>query len=370
LGASYLFEKKYLLTDINFGGNFVTVPAIIPTSNFSLQAQLPVFDGFATTERVEASRANESAGDQEFEWTRFQTEREVSLQFYRAVAAAALKEVAQQNVKTLSDHLKDVKLFKSAGLSTNYDVLRVEVQVSEANSELMSADDNQVIARNKLAELLGLESDDREIKGSLPVLEANLIPKEPDTTATARLDLQAVNSHVKAIELLESSAAKHFVPRIYLFGQYQIYNNKNDRLFDSDSYRSAYQAGVGLSWNLFDGMASIARSRESVEQRFQNEKMLQMARLKAHQDVDLWTRKFSYFCSIYKSRLSDIEKAGESVRLAREGRKAGTRTNTDLLDAETELFRAKAGAVNAQLNSVESLINLELATGKNYFQSK
>ncbi|HEY1080417.1 MAG TPA: TolC family protein, partial [Bdellovibrio sp.] len=49
--------------------------------------------------------------------------------------------------------------------------------------------------------------------------------------------------------------------------------------------------------------------------------------------------------------------------LSREGHKVGARTNTDVLDAEAELFRAKAGAVNAQIGALEAVFNLELSTG-------
>ena len=92
-----------------------------------------------------------------------------------------------------------------------------------------------------------------------------------------------------------------------------------------------------------------------------------MGELKAANDVEFWKKKLMYFISVYQSRQSDIQKAGESVRLAKEGRKVGVRTNTDLLDAELELFRAQASSVNAQIGAVEALINLELATGQKIY---
>jgi outer membrane protein TolC len=135
-------------------------------------------------------------------------------------------------------------------------------------------------------------------------------------------------------------------------------------VFSSGGYRDAHSYGVLLSWNLFDGMASIARSKESVEASYQAEKRLEEARVRTVQDFDLWKRKFLYFCSVYDARVNDVEKATESVRLAREGRKAGARTNTDILDAEADLYRAQAGVVNAQIGAIESMLNLEQAVGK------
>ena len=122
-----------------------------------------------------------------------------------------------------------------------------------------------------------------------------------------------------------------------------------------------------FTWNLFDGMTSIAHSKESVQQKYQIDKTLQIARIKAKQDFDVWKRKYVYYCTLYKSRLDDIARSKESVRLAREGRRVGARTNTDLLDAESDLHRAEAGAVNAQIGAVEALINLELTIGRKIY---
>ncbi len=362
--ASYLTMHRYLLTDINLGSGTTSIQAIVPTSNFYLTATLPIFDGFSSTNRYLSARYFESSAQKDFDWTRFQVEREVTLQYYKALGARTLKDVAEQNLKTLEDHLQDVNLFKKAGVSTNYDVLRVEVQVSEAKSELMNSADNVEISRNKLGEILGHETEARELKGDLPFLSPELVKGLELKTVAERKDLQAAQDRLMAYGKMESGAASYLVPRINLVGQYQYYNNITDGFQDRDKYREAYQVGVNLTWNLFDGMTSIAKSKQSVEQRVQVEKVTQMALIKAKQDLEYWSRKYVYFCSVSRSRVNDVAKASESVRLAKEGRKVGARTNTDLLDAEAELFRAKAGLVNAQIGAVEALVNLELATGQ------
>jgi outer membrane protein TolC len=56
------------------------------------------------------------------------------------------------------------------------------------------------------------------------------------------------------------------------------------------------------------------------------------------------------------------------VRLARLSYDAGSRTNTDVLDAELDLFRTRAGVVQSQLSAAEALINLELAFGSSLSQ--
>lgn len=363
LGATVLTDKRYVLTDINLGGANVSVPAIVPTGATSITAQYNLFDGFASTDRLQAAKALESAAAHEFDWTRFQTEREVTLQFYKTLGSKILKDVAEQNVKTLEDHLRDVNLFKKAGVSTNYDVLRVEVQVSEARSEMMNAQDNIEIAKGRLAEMLGSENPS-DPTGTLPSPKADAVKNLNETSLRSRTDLLALGERVTGLAEQAEAASRHWLPRVSLFGTYQTYNNLTDHYDDWDRYRDAYQIGVNLSWNVFDGFASTARAHQATEQKYQAEKALQATTLKSRQDFQMWQRKYKYFCSVAQARANDVEKSRESVRLAKEGRRVGSRTNTDLLDAEAELYRAQAGAVNAQLGAIEALINLELATGQ------
>lgn len=362
--GSYLFDKKYALVDITMGMTPLTIPQVVPTTNFVLNAQWSLFDGFRSTHRYWGATAFAESAKDDFAWTRFQIEREVVVLFYKAVAAKELKAVAEQNVRALEDHLKDVRLYKKVGSSTNLDVLRVEVQMSEAQSELMNATDNLELSKARLSEALGQEEDVPAVAGKLPQLKAEVVTKLTKFDIENRKDLRSLQNRSEGLRHQEEAAERYLVPHVSLFGQYQYYNNRDDRFDDYDRFRDAYQYGVMLTWNLFDGMASIAKSKQSVEQKYQAERTLRQALLKAQRDFDFWKRKYVYFCSVYEARKNDILKAQESVRLSRAGQRAGARTNTDVLDAEAELFRARAGAVNAQIGALEAIANLELSTGE------
>jgi outer membrane protein TolC len=364
--ATYLFDKKYMLTDISLapGQPASSIAAVVPTSMVTLTGTLPLFEGGAGIRKYSSASSFSSAAEKEYNWTEFQLGREVILQFYRTLAAKELLRVAEQNLKTLQDHHKDVALFKKAGVSTNYDVLRVEVQVSEAESEVLNATDNLALARGKLSEIMGEEADLRELTGTWPEFtpaHAEAFQKE---NLNSRPDLQALQMRSEAARTLASVASSFWVPKLSLYGQYQYYNNRTDKYDDWEKYRDAYQVGLNMTWNLFDGMTSVSRDHQAFQQSVQSDKGLVQSRLKAQQDLDFWRRKYLYFGTVFKTRKNDVLKSEESVRLAKQGKRVGVRTDTDLLDAEAELFRARAGLVNAQMGALESLVNLELTTGK------
>lgn len=365
--VNYLTDKKYMLVDVEMPTGALTIPQIVPTTIYTLKASLPIFDGFASTNRYRAETALEESARQELEWAQFGAERQTMLQFYRALAAQTLSDVAEQNMKALQDHLKDIQAFKKAGVSTNYDVLRVEVQVSEAQSELLNSKDNVELAKFKLGEVMGKETETRTLSGKLPVLNEALLNALNEKSIESRLDLQALQKKSEASHFSYQSSNRYWVPRISLIGQFDHYNNRNDRFQDQEAFRDSYMAGVNLTWNIFDGLVSTSRSGQAEQQALQVEKTLGMARIKAKQDFELWKRKYLYFCTVYKSRVNDIERSKEAVRLAQEGRRAGVRTSTELLDAESDLFRSRAGLITAQMGAVEALVNLELVSGQKLF---
>jgi len=366
--ASRILDDKLVYVDIPFGGTVMSIPQIIPRTTYSLGVDWTLFDGFANIQRFQGAQSLETAAQKDLEWTKFQGERDVVLLFYRALAAQTLKDVAESNLKTLSDHLNDVRLFKQAGAGTKFDVLRVEVQESEAKSEVLNQTDNVTVSMLRLGEQLGQDLSNAKLQGQLPVLGPELV-QNLKYDEVKRGDLEAMKARVLVAEKNSSASNKYWIPRVSLAGQYMQYNNLTDDLTGT-GFRGAYSAAINLQWNLYDGGISMARDRQAVEQKVQAERSLAITKQKAADDFEYWRRRYLYNASLYQARVSDVEKSTESVRLAKEGRRVGTRTNTDLLDAEAELFRARAGLVNSQIGAIEALINLEVATGQKLYSFK
>ncbi|MBC7419170.1 MAG: TolC family protein [Bdellovibrio sp.] len=366
--VNYLTNKRYMLVDVNLGGAPVSIAQVIPTTAYTLNATLPLFDGFASTNRFLAGKKLESSAQHEHEWTQFSVKRQATLQFYRTLAAQTLKDVAEQNLKTLNDHLKDAQALKKAGIGTSYDVLRVEVQVSEAKSETLNANDNYEGAKLKLAEIIGKQNEIRDLQGKLPIIDDAVLTIIAALKPGQRTDVLALRERADSLHDLDAAAGRYWTPKLSAYGQYQYYNNINDKFNDDAAYREAYQVGLNLTWNLFDGMGSIARAGQASAQAAQVEQILKMVQIKANQDFEFWKRKFTYFKTVYTSRIVEVDKSSEAIRYAKAGRRAGTRTTTDLLDAELDLFRSRAGQINAQMGAIEALINLELASGQQLYQ--
>jgi outer membrane protein TolC len=337
------------------------MPMVYPYTSLGFTGSWTLFEGFSNLYRSAAALAGRQAGRISADWATVQVAQDVRLKYCQALTAQQLEGLAEANVKTLEDHLRMVQDLLNNGQATKFDVLRVEVQLDEARTELLAAQDRVVMARRSLTQAMGLTSDARPLSGELPV------PQDVSLDAAAADDSPAL----KARDLQAQAAGKaamaslgHWAPRLMLVANYQWYNNQDIEIEDFDAYKTAYQLGFAASWELFNGFGSLAHQQQAFAQARQAEQDAREARLKQDYDREFWGRRLRYCVKLYQAKLADVDKAQESVRLATLGQKAGTRTTTEVLDAELDSFRSSAGVVSAQMDAAEALINLELALGK------
>ncbi len=363
LVAQHLLTEKFMQEKLTMGGSPVTIDLIQPYSILSLRGEWGLFDGFSNLDFYQAQKLAATAAEKEAEWAHFQVRQEAKQKFFKALASVELEKVANQNVKTLTDHLERAKALRQSGVGTNFDVLRVEVQLNESQTERLNAEDNVVLSKLALLNLLGLDDLGQSISGSLPIPTTAKVLQVEKPTAMDRLDFQAISDRELSSHKSFSAAHKHWIPKLSMVAQADYYNNISQGVGDQD-YANAYSVGLNLTWNLFDGFASSSRAAQAEAREAQAVATTRQAYLKNKYDFDFWKRRYLYSASLYKAKTDDVEKAQESVRLATQSFKAGARTSSEVLDAELDLFRARAGVVNAQVNAVEALVNLELALGK------
>jgi outer membrane protein TolC len=367
LTASAMALPAYKFEFFHFPA-FGSIEAPSPVVLAALDASINLFDGFRTTNTYRAARLGNEAARHELSRAQLKLDDEVKLRFYRALAAQQLSDVADQNVKTLQDHLAKTKALLTHGASTKLDTLRVEVQLSEALPDQIQAHDNVILARKELARTMGLLGDERPITGTLPTPDARELPNNLSLEISRRDDLQAAQERADAASKLKLASYSGWIPQVNFLAEYQYYNNNLNpgqyglSVWDSSLFGEAYTVTFSLQWSLFDG-GNIARIREAAARQAEAEKTAQIAIDSAPVDFETWKRRFLSNVSLYQARAHAIDSANESVRLARISYEAGVRTSSEVLDAELDLFRARAGVVRAQLDATESWLNLELAVG-------
>ncbi|MDD4975974.1 MAG: TolC family protein [Bacteriovorax sp.] len=367
LVANHFFDLKYQQIQISPTSVF---DSTYPATSYGAQASLNLFDGMKTTYANSAAQANVEAADLELNHTKMATENSIHLKFFQALGAQVLREVAETNVKTLSDHLKRAQDLLRQGEFTKVDVLKIQVQLEQAIPEKLAAADNAYLSRKSLSEIMGIEGDERPLQETLPVPQEQLVKNinaneaSSSTLSKGRLDLKALQKRVEASDDLYKASRSIWMPKVNLIADYQHYNNRDFSFTDSQKFRNSYAIGMNFVWNLFDGGSSYARQEQSYYQKVQLEQRARKMNLASANEVEFWKRRYLNSTILYSAKLRSVDASRESVRIYQTGLKAGTRTNSDLLDAELDLDRSEAGVVKAQVDAVEALLNLELAMGR------
>ena len=364
--GEHFLAANYMNMGILFGGAQVTFPTAYPQTSVSLDVSLLLFDGFSSINRYKASVLENEGAQLRLLRARFQVEKEVQFRFYQALASQTLLDVADENIKSLTEHLSLAQAMDRTGYSTRFDVLRIEAQLEEAQAERLLAADNTILARRSLSRSLGMTDDTRPLLGKLPIPSSSSVNPGLSLQVSERTDLEAVQKHEEALEKISRAASAFWSPKISLFAQELFYRfgDFNPVIVPNTSFQNASSVGLRLTWSIFDGGASLARANKVYAQELKDQQAVRGALLNAPEDFETWKRRFFYNVSLYHARKKTVAKSEESVRLAKLGLKAGTRTSTEWLDAELELFRARAGLVRAQSDTTEALIRLELAVGK------
>lgn len=363
-GTHYL-DAKYPKLGVLFNGNAVQFPSAYPQTNLDLEASILIFDGFGAINRYRASLFESEASELELTHMKFELERTVRVKFYQALAAEQLERVADQNIETLEQHLKLAQASERAGFSTNVDVLRLESQLEEARAEKLLAIDNVELAKQSLLEAMGVENEARLLTGVLPNPEERKLPEGLSLDVARRDDLQALSRRELERARLSTAAASSWFPKVTVFGNKLLYKygDFDTAILPNFAYQNAYAVGLRLTWSFFDGGASIARHARASDAAAIAAENTRQALIVSPHEFDMWKRKYVYNVALYQARKRSVEKSAESVRLATLGVKAGTKTHSETLDAELELFRARAGLIRAQVDALEAWARLELAVG-------
>ncbi len=366
VGYDHYFDSSYMRENIVFNGSVVNFPAGYPQDNIDLEASLNIFDGFESYYKYRAASLESEAANLDVARAKFEVDQTVRLAFFQALAAQKLLVVAQQNVTTLEDHLRRAKLTERNGYGTNFEVLRISATLEEARAEQELADNNVQITRDALNEAMGLDHDDhRPVVGDLPVLKETDIPKDLTASVSDREDVQSQMRREDATQALRSASQGFWYPSVAVFANEQFYKfgDFDPAIRGTSDLQSAAAVGVRLRWNLFDGGYSYAKQQQANQAAIEAQSQTRKTLVQLPKEIDTWKRKFNYSVSLYRARLRALEQFQESVRLAGIGVKSGTRTHTEMLDAELDLFRARGGLVKAQAEAIEALSKLELSIG-------
>jgi outer membrane protein TolC len=260
------------------------------------------------------------------------------------VTSRQFVEIAGKGLADTREHLRIAETLEAAGMGLTSDVLRAKVAVASAEGAKVTAGNRLELARRRLALAMGEP-------GAPPVDVIGPPPEFPDPgapldngTSTSRADLFASSLRVanagSNVELRQSD----YLPDIGFVAAYQM--DAEDSPFSPDN--RSWKVGVGLTWNLFDGMRREAEVGKAVAElrraQAYDRGVRDQAAFEAAQ-ADLGVKEATLRAEIARAALSSAE---EGMRLLTSRYENRLGRMVDLLDAQTALDAARAARIRAE----------------------
>jgi outer membrane protein TolC len=257
--------------------------------------------------------------------------------------------------------LSDAQLQEKAGVGTKFDILRAQVQLATANQDLTRSQGQQQTSQKKIAQLLSV-NENTEYKAADAVKELGTWNYSlEDSLVVAfknrpELKQQLVRRSVSEQQQLIASAADS--AQVSLFANYTL----GKTISNTNPLQDNYSAGARLSWNFWDGGAAGSRSNQEKVNQEIAENQFTTTRNQIRFEIEqafnsLGTNKKNIITSTQA-----LKQAEESLKLARLRFQAGVGTQTDVIQAQTELARARGNRITAIISYNRSLSILRTAT--------
>jgi len=312
-----------------------------------------------------SSLSSARAGMQSARWRLSATRSDVVLaarqQFYEVVKAVRLADVADAAVRLARDGERRVRALFEVGSVSRSDVLRAQVNTSQAVLDSIVAVQSVLVQRGNLAGLIGVEEARMGQVDTLLIVtpraydEAALLSEaeanRPDLKAAAAAvrsaKASALAARLQRLPYLSVSASATFNPTSSsTITRRDTLGNEVDYSSRSEAKRQV-GARLSLSWDFFNGLnidASNASARAGL--------------LRAQDGYDVLRRNLASEVHeafmTYQQMLAGenvariaVESALENVKLIQQKYNVGSATILELIDAQVQLQRAQSQEVSA-----------------------
>jgi outer membrane protein len=358
------------------GAQLVNVPIELKgiLNQYALEANLlvPVSDYFLRVAPARsAAEHTRYAAAANVETARARVATDARVQYYSWVRARLTVLVAEQALRDAEAHLSDARHAAGAVSASPADVLRLESQVARSELLVVNTRSLAAVAEEQLRAQLhdpsrGELRIGEDIRQSPPAGSAEVaqLPQLFRYAIDHRPELESLQEDARAVGELARAERAPYVPRFDALAG-AAYANPNPRVFPpEEEFRGSWHVGLRLSWLITDipsaylsAKATQARSEALFAERSALVDRIRVEVRAAAQAVD---------DSAVALRTTErgLESARESYRVRRLSFQNGRSTSVELLDAETDLTRARLERLDAAIDARVARARLDYAIGR------
>ena len=296
---------------------------------------------------------------------------EVAEAYFDVLLAQDELALVERELAAVESQLEEAKRALEVGTGTQTGVDEAQATYDQVRSERVAAVNQLDIARESLRRIIG------RYPGELAGLEAGFEPQPVEPAdASHWVDLAKRYNLQVQLAAQEEQLARHDVganraerwPQVELEGQYSYSDKEQDQRFTSPDMtygdeQESRSIRLQVSMPLFTGGAISSGVRQAEAERTAAAEELADQRRAAALDA----RSAYLNLRSERQRVEALEQALVSARSneasVRRGKEVGTRTTTEVLDAQSQRFETKRDLAEARYNYLLNFLQLQAAVG-------
>lgn len=323
-------------------------------------ATWPIFTGGKISSAIKAGEIETNIVKKDIESTHNRLISQLVNHYFQVKLADEAMIVRKQVLDGMNKHLYNATKLEENGIIAPSETLVAEVAVSEANREVLSAEKNIQIARTALANTLELDQINETL--NTPFLGNITLQSLQSYKDAALKNYPELNKILLQKDLADQAVkAKKsmYFPEIAAFGQTTLlHNNPIGFGILEHSNQRPWVVGVGLTYNIFNGMQSSNALKAAVSAR----KSMDFVEAKAQKDILTVVENLYFAVQKSQEEIVNLELqqklAAELVRARTKAFAEGLATSTDVVDAENALSLVKLLILNTKYIYITSFAGL------------
>ena len=332
-------------------GPGLTLPVLDDQYSASIGITQPLYTGGRLTQQRRSAQYQEAAAQHSLAATASDIELQTLTAYWQWSKALAQITAFQSAVVRTETQLTDTRNMKNAGLATDNDLLANEVLLDQIQLQLQSAQQQAELSRIQLTQLTGQEFAPQQspLQPEAPAIAPFSTLQDALAIALSnRPELASLRLNAQASTALIAVAQAEARPQLSLMARYEQ-GNPNQRDFPpDDKWRDDGYIGAAVTWNLFDGGLTRARTAEARAKASRDTYQLQALgeAIVAETQSAFLDRDFAL--SRLKTSKHAEASATRNLQVATDQWKSGTARHSDVLEAQTKLTLTTAQRIVAE----------------------
>ena len=316
----------------------------------------------------------------------------VRIAYFTALLADESVRLTEESVERVRKTLEETQAMNRAGLASEYDVLRLEVQLGNLEPNLRRATiDRDVAKRNLLIEMgldpntpIALEGrlnevdlidvDNNSAENSALLNVAGLTTShETDfddlliTALMSRSDVRQLQASISVEEARLQVEKSEYFPKLSLFTNYNLTAQQDGNpVFFGNSPNQRVKtsvAGVQIQIPIFSGFARNARVQQANARIHQNQFRLDRLERQAASELRTWIDNTQEAQQRAASQKRAVEQAQRGYEIASAQYNAGLGSQLQITDAEVALRQSEFNYAQAVFDYLSARAGLEASVG-------